>query len=69
MFSSVFRIGHVSRGATGAPNGKARDCVPGYPNLTELKGGKDPMILILVVSIFTIAIVKVTVEIRFGKNR
>jgi hypothetical protein len=35
---------------------------------TELNGGKD-MILILVVSIFTIATVTVTVEIRFGKNR
>jgi len=34
----------------------------------ELKEVRN-MFLILIVSIFTITIVKITVEIRFGKNR
>jgi hypothetical protein len=49
-------------------DGKARVTARAVRISTELNGGKD-MILILVVSIFTIAIVTVTVEIRFGKNR
>jgi hypothetical protein len=49
-------------------DGKAREKVPGYPNLRTLKEVRI-MILILVVSIFTVTIVTVAVEIQFGKNR
>ena len=69
MFSSVFRIGARFQRSDRGSERKSPGSGPGLSESTELKGGKDPMILILVVSIFTIAIVKVTVEIRFGKNR